>query len=229
MKRLVLLLACVAFNAAAAELPKRVTITFEISRGSLGLGTGTEVLEVNGKNYSIISQTHPTGLAALVPKARIRRESRGAITEQGLRPLEFSEKRGNEQPAVSKFDWDKKLITFEREGATESAQLPKTTYDRLSIAYNFAFNSPPGKDLLFAMTDGKKLSEHHYVLLGLEKLETPLGQLQTQHWAKQREKETDRATDLWLAPDYFMLPVRIVFIDKDGARYEQIATQISYQ
>jgi hypothetical protein len=229
MRELILLLACLVLPAAAAELPQRITITYEISRGGLGLGTGTDVLEVNGRNYSIISQTHPTGLAALIPKAKIWRESRGFITAQGLRPLQFSEKRGNEQPAVAKLDWEKKLITFEREGRAETVELPKSTHDRLSIAYNFSFSAPPGKDLLFAMTDGKKLSDYHYVLVGPEKLDTPLGELKTLHWMKQREKETDRGSDLWLDPNHFMLPVRIVFTDKDGSRYDQIATQISYQ
>ena len=229
MRRFILLLVCLSLNAAAAELPRRVTITYEVSRGILGLGTGTEVLETNGKNYSIVSQTHPSGLAALIPKAKIRRESRGTITAQGLRPQRFLDKRGNEQPAIAKFDWEKKLITFEREGKAESAELPKTTHDRLSIAYSFAFSQPQGKELQFSMTDGKQLSNYRYVLLGEEKLNTPLGELQTLHWQKQREKETDRGADLWLAPDHFMLPVRIVFTDKDGSRFEQIATQISYQ
>ena len=229
MRQFILLLLCLSLNAAAGDLPRRITITYDVSRGILGLGTGTEVLESDGKNYSIVSQTHPSGLAALIPKANIRRESRGTITAQGMRPQQFLEKRGKERPAIAKFDWEKKRINFEREGNTESAELPTTTYDRLSIAYNFAFNPSPGKELEFSMTDGKKLSAYRYVLLGEEKLSTPLGELRTLHWQKQRDAETDRGADLWLAPDHFMLPVRVVFTDKDGSRYEQIATQISYQ
>jgi hypothetical protein len=229
MRLVLVLFSCLCLNAAAGELPQRVTIIFDVSRGNFGLGTGTEVLESDGKSYSIVSQTHPTGIAALIPKARIRRESRGMITSQGLRPQQFLEQRGKDEPAVAKFDWEKKLITFEREGKAQSEALPNITYDRLCIAYNFAFRQPQGDDFQFSMTDGKRLSEYRYVLVGKEILKTPMGEVQTVHWTKQREKETDRGADLWLATDQYFLPVRIVFTDKDGSHYEQVAKQISYQ
>ena len=223
------LLSCLCLNAAAAELPQRVTILFDVNRGSFSLGTGTEVLETNGNSYSIVSQTHPTGIVALFPKANIRRESRGMITSQGLRPQQFFDQRGRDKPVVAKFDWKNKLITYEREGNEQSETLPNIAYDRLCIAYNFAFHQPPGTDFQFAMTDGKRLTEYRYFMVGREILNTPMGKLQTIHWSKQREKETDRGADLWLATDQYFLPVRIVFTDKDGSRYEQVATQINYQ
>jgi hypothetical protein len=229
MRLVLVLFSCLCLNAAAGELPQRVTIIFDVSRGNFGLGTGTEVLETDGKSYSIVSQTHPSGIAALIPKAKIRRESRGMITSQGLRPQQFLDQRGKDKPAVAKFDWEKKLITYEREGNAQSETLPNIAYDRLCIAYNFAFHQPQGEDFQFSMTDGKRLSEYRYVLVGKEILKTPMGEVQTVHWTKQREKETDRSADLWLATDQYFLPVRIVFTDKDGSRYEQAAKQISYQ
>lgn len=228
MRLVLVLFSCLCLNAAAAELPQRVTIIFDINRGNFSLGSGTDVLETNGKSYSIVSQTHPTGIAALIPKAKIRRESRGMITSQGLRPQQFLDQRGKEQPAVAKFDWEKKRVTFEREGNTQSEALPNIVHDRLSVAYSFAFRQPPDRDFQFFMTDGKRLSEYRYVLVGREILNTPMGEVQTVHWTKQREKETDRGADLWLATDQYFLPVRIVFTDKDGSRYEQVATRISY-
>ena len=229
MRFVLVLFSCLCLNAAAAELPQRITIIFNINRGNFSLGSGTDVLETNGKSYSIVSQTHPTGIAALIPKAKIRRESRGMITSQGLRPQQFLDQRGKEPPAVAKFDWEKKRVTFEREGNTQSEALPNIVHDRLSVAYSFAFRQPPDQNFQFSMTDGKRLSEYRYVLVGREILNTPMGEVQTVHWTKQREKETDRGADLWLATDQYFLPVRIVFTDKDGSRYEQIATQISYQ
>ena len=230
MKLAFVLFWCLCLSAAAAEMPQRVTIVFDVSRGNFSLGTGTEVLETNGRSYSIVSQTHPTGIVALIPKARIRRESRGMITAQGLRPQQFLDQRGKDEPAVAKFDWEKKLITFERGGsAPQSEALPNTAYDRLCIAYNFVFHQPQGDDFEFSMTDGKRLSDYRYMMVGKEILNTPMGKMQTVHWTKQREKDTDRGADLWLATDQYYLPVRIVFTDKDGSRYEQLAKQISYQ
>ena len=229
MRRALILLTGLCLNAAASELPQRVTIVFDVSRGSFSLGTGTEVLETNGGSYSILSQTHPSGIVAFFPKANIRRESRGMITPQGLRPQEFIDQRGKDKPLVAKFDWKNKLITYQREGNEQSEALPDTAYDRLCIAYNFAFYQPRSNDFQFSMTDGKHLTEYRYLMVGTEILNTPMGKIQTMHWTKQREKETDRGADLWLATDQYFLPVRIVFTDKDGSRYEQIAKQINYQ
>ena len=229
MRHAIVLLSCLCLNAAADELPQRVTIVFDVNMGSFSLGTGTEVLETNGSSYSIVSQTHPTGFVALIPKANIRRESRGTINSQGLRPQQFLDKRGKDKPLVAKFDWGKKLITYEREGDEQSEALPNIAYDRLCIAYNFAFYQPQGKDFQFSMTDGKRLKEYRYLMIGREILNTPMGKIQTIHWTKQRDKDTDRGADIWLASEHYFLPVRIVFTDKDGSRYEQVATQISYQ
>ncbi|HEY6280264.1 MAG TPA: DUF3108 domain-containing protein [Burkholderiales bacterium] len=220
---------CLCLNAAADEMPQSVTIVYDVMMESFSLGTGTEVLETNGRSYSIVSQTHPTGIAALIPKAKMRRESRGMITSQGLRPQQFLEQLGKDEPAIAKFDWEKKLITFERGGNAQSEALPNIAYDRLCIAYNFVFHQPQGEDFQFYMTDGKRLSDYRYLMVGKEILNTPMGKIQTVHWTKQREKETDRGADLWLATEQYYLPVRIVFTDKGGRRYDQVAKQISYQ
>lgn len=229
MRRAFVLFWCLCLNAAADEMPQRVTIVYDVMMGSFSLGTGTEVLENNGSSYSIVSQTHPAGIAALIPKAKMRRESRGMITSQGLRPQQFLEQLGKDEPAIAKFDWEKKLITFERGGNAQSEALPNIAYDRLCIAYNFVFHQPQGEDFQFYMTDGKRLSDYRYLMVGKEILNTPMGKIQTVHWTKQREKETDRGADLWLATEQYYLPVRIVFTDKGGRRYDQVAKQISYQ
>jgi len=229
MRRAFVLFWCLCLNAAADEMPQRVTIVYDVMMGSFSLGTGTEVLENNGSSYSIVSKTHPAGIAALIPKAKMRRESRGMITSQGLRPQQFLEQLGKDEPAIAKFDWEKKLITFERGGNAQSEALPNIAYDRLCIAYNFVFHQPQGEDFQFYMTDGKRLSDYRYLMVGKEILNTPMGKIQTVHWTKQREKETDRGADLWLATEQYYLPVRIVFTDKGGRRYDQVAKQISYQ
>jgi Protein of unknown function (DUF3108) len=221
-------LCCLYVNVAAAQMPPHITIVFDVNRGAFNLGTGTEVLEIDGSSYSIVSQTHPTGIVALFPKANIRRESRGTIASQGLRPQQFFDRRGADEPLVAKFDWKNKLITYDGGGKERSETLPSVAYDRLCIAYNFTVHQPQGKDFQFSMTDGKSLKEYRYLMVGRENLSTPMGNMQTIHWTKQREQKTDRGADLWLAIDHYFLPVRIVFTDKDGSRYEQVATQISY-
>src|SRR5207302_419490 len=39
----------------------------------------------------------------------------------------------------------------------------------------------------------------------------------------------DERTDIWLAADLSYLPVRILVVEKNGTRYDQVATKISTQ
>ena len=72
----------------AAQPPQHVQMDFAVTSGALHLGDGRDVLEHDGKQYSVISELKTVGLAAILYKLNIRRESRGLITKNGLRPLD---------------------------------------------------------------------------------------------------------------------------------------------
>ena len=57
-------------------------------------------------------------------------------------------------------------------------------------------------------------------------LKTPAGEFETVHLVKQRENDEDKGTELWFARDRDYLPVRILVVDKDGARMDQVLTHI---
>ena len=54
---------------------------------------------------------------------------------------------------------------------------------------------------------------------------TPVGEFDTVKVARQGdERET---AELWLAAERAFIPVRLLVVEKDGTRYEQVATRIS--
>ena len=57
-------------------------------------------------------------------------------------------------------------------------------------------------------------------------LKTPAGEMETVHLVKQRESKDDRGTEIWFASGRDYLPVRILVIEKDGARIDQVLTRI---
>src|SRR5947207_1863726 len=67
-----------------------------------------------------------------------------------------------------------------------------------------------------------------YALLGAarrERIRTPVGEFDTVKVARQGdERET---AELWLAAERAFIPVRLLVVEKDGTRYEQVATRIS--
>jgi hypothetical protein len=92
--------------------------------------------------------------------------------------------------------------------------------------YQFMFLSPEKlKPLEFPMTNGKKIDHYRYELAGHETLDTPLGKLNTLHLVKQRERG-ENGIEVWLAADRHLFPVKVLFLENDGSRIEQVITRL---
>ena len=229
MRRALIVLLFVAGPAWGVQPPQRVQMDFAVNSGTMHLGEGRDVLEHDGKQYSVISESKTVGLAAFFYKMNIRRESRGLITKSGLQPLHFEENRSRKPKRAVDFDWDAKLITLTDGANVETLPLLENTFDQTSFAYAFAFRPPSEEILPVHLTDGRKLSDYKYQIIGKEKLKTPLGELHTVHFQKVREADDKRGFEVWLAVEHHYLPVQIRFIEKDGTVLDSTVTAISYQ
>jgi len=229
MRRALILLMFLAGPAWSVQPPQRVQMDYAVNSGTMHLGEGRDVLEHDGKQYSVISESKTVGVAAFFYKMNIRRESRGLITKGGLRPLHFEEDRSRKPKRSADFDWDAKLIKLTDGANVESLPLPDNTFDQTSFTYAFSFR-PPGDEILpVHLTDGRKLSDYKYLIIGKEKLKTPLGELETVHFQKVLEGDDKRGFEVWLAVEHHYLPVQIRFIEKDGTVLDSTVTAISYQ
>jgi hypothetical protein len=228
---------CVAF----AQPPQRVTLVYDLSYNGMVAAELTEVLEHDGKSFTLSSEGRGKGLGALLYRGAAKRLCRGDIARDGLRALEFREQRGDKPPASAKFDWGKNTLTQEHEGKSETLNMPARggaheaaplLQDRLSFLYNFAFQAAPdlkaGRQIKATLTDGKGLTEFHYQVAGRERLKTPAGELDTIHLVKQRDPNDERGTELWFASERNFLPVRILVIEKNGTRIDQVITHIGH-
>ena len=229
MLRSLIMLMVLAVPAWATQPPQRVQIDFTVTSGAMHLGEGHDVLEHDGKQYSVISELKTVGLAAILYKLNIRRESRGLITKNGLRPLHFEEDRTRKPKRAADFDWDTKQIKLTDGANVQTVPLPDDTFDQTSFAYAFAFRPPSEEILPVYLTDGRKLSDYKYRFIGKEKLKTPLGNLETVHFQKIQEGDDKRGFDVWLAVAHYYLPVRIHFVEKNGTALDSIVTAITYQ
>ena len=60
-----------------------------------------------------------------------------------------------------------------------------------------------------------------YRVAGDAEIETGLGRLNTVHLIKVREPG-DTVTEVWLSPQHHMFPVKILIVERDGMRFEQV-------
>ena len=209
---------------AMAAPPQRVTIQYEMSRNGSAMAEVSETLQHDGRTYSVSSEVQGKGIYALM--GVLRRSSKGAIDASGLKPAEFRDQRGNRAPVVAKFDWAKRTIVQERDGKSETLEMPAVLHDPLSMAYTFSFVPLSAREIRFTRADGKGVTPFRFVVVGTEKLKTPAGEMPALHLSKERDGPEDKETDIWLASERNFLPLRILVVEKDGTRIDQIVTHI---
>jgi len=99
-------------------------------------------------------------------------------------------------------------------------ELPKTpdTLDRMSQQEQLRLlllNDPtPREDVRFSVADGRRVKEYRLVYRGEERIETPMGWVDTLHFERLHDNP-DRESNVWIAPAWDYLMVRTVHTD-DG-------------
>lgn len=221
--------AAVLASAVAWAAPaNRVEIAYDLSRNGMPIAELVELLEHDGKTYRLNAHMKGKGVFAL--RGDATRTSRGSIAADGLHPVEFEDKRTGRDTARAKFDRTGKTLTLQaKEGASETKALPADIQDRLSFAYNFAFRVPGAAPVGVSITDGKGISTSSYKVAGREKVTTPAGEFDALKVARQKKEAEDRTTEIWLSAKHGYVPVRILVVEKDGTRIDQVATRITAQ
>ena len=218
--------AALAMAGALAAPPQKVTLRYDVSQNGITMVAATETLEHDGRSYRINAEWQGKGVFALSARGKARRSSEGAVGPKGLAPRQFRDQRGDGPLGMARFEWAKKVLIREREGRIESESLPEQAQDRLSFAYGFAFAPPAGGEVSAFIADARGMSRHRYAVSGREILKTSAGEFESLKLVKQREPGDDRATEIWLAVKRDYLPIRVLVIEKDGTRLDQIVTRI---
>lgn len=223
-------LACAlaALPAWGEQLNSSFKVTYALSRGGFQLAEMTDTIRFDGHRFEIRSNGRGTGVLALIPRAQIVRSSEGELVAAGLLPARYREQRGEKERTLgADFDWQTKRLTLSDNDQHEQIDLPAGSLDRLTFPYSFAFQSRTPDHVRLAMTDGRHLSAYEFKLVGKETITTPLGNVPALRYTRLREGD-DPVFDLWLGLDQHLLPLRIVFTDKDGGRFEQLVTRIEF-
>jgi len=223
---LLLAMPTLATHPGDKPVPSRVEVKYRVSVAGIPIGEGTDVLQHDGKTYSVVSQSNTVGLAAIY-RFNMRREAKGSVTVDGLRPASFVETRNGQFKRGANFDWAAGQVELIDGDRKQTVQLPPNTWDASSFAWNFAFSRSDGKDLQVYVTDGRRLTEYKYAIVGREKLATPVGELDTVHVKKILEDGDKRGFDVWLAIDQHSLPARVRATEKDGTVFDSMVESVN--
>lgn len=213
-------------EAAPAEqrLPTRGSIRFRVERGDQGFEIGYSIhrWEIADGDYRIASLTETSGLVALFKSVRIEQESRGRLTAQGLQPEHFTIRRnGRETAEGAEFDWQRMQV---RIGGGPPQAVVVGAQDLLSFHYQLGFLPRPQADNTLPIATGKKFDYYRLEALGEENVAVPAGTFRTLHL----RAAGNTTTELWLAYDALLLPVKIRHIDRKGDSFVQVATELNF-
>lgn len=213
---------------AGPAFPSQFELVYTVYRGDQGMSVGktTHKWRVANNQYLITSSTEATGLFSLFFGGRYILTSRGELSANGLKPISFWIQRGQsgERTEFAEFDWEAKSLQYGKPGDIRNAMLDAGTQDQLSVFYQLALTAPHSGRFKLALTTGRKFNQYEYQVIGEETIETPLGQLKTQHLARVAQ-EAGSKSDVWLALDHHYLPVRIKFAPKGGEILDHVIAE----
>ncbi|HQX13229.1 MAG TPA: DUF3108 domain-containing protein [Nitrosomonas sp.] len=217
-----------SFSVSAANIPIHIELNYQVST-DIGDGEIQEVMEIKhnkkGSSYVINSEAQATGVFKIVEPSSLVRHSEGILTKQGLRPLRAYERHGKKEPNSVTFDWENMHVTLKHKGEEIKEKLPAGAMDRLSMSYSFIFVPPPKDSLERTVVHNDQVRLSHYKITQ-EPLKTAIGELHTIVVTRQEEQGSKLKRKIWLAPDYNMVPVRIVSVEENGREIDKIITQI---
>lgn len=212
---------------ASGTLPTRIELRYAVTYGDAEVFSGHERFAREGGRYTASSDSIARGLAALF-LSDIRRSSEGIVTATGLRPERYREDRGRRGLRSADLDWAARRATLNNRGQVAVVDLLPGTLDHASFSFSFMF-APPGEgDFRIPLTDGRRLKEYRYRYIGRERLTTPVGELDTVHYARVVDAGDDRSFDVWLAVDRYHLPARIRYAE-GSSTFDSVLTDLHVQ
>ena len=226
MRSLWFLLISFAGAACAAPLPARVELSYDMLKDGTSVAQISRTLRQDGSGYEATESWQPRGLYRLLGSAR--RTSRGLAGPEGLRPVDFTDERTGRPTARAHFDWSAKTLTMQYRDPPQTLPLPAHAQDRLSFLLAFVFSPPAAQPVAFDVADGGSVSHYVFEVAGRERVVTPAGAFETVKIVRRKDGPEDRrSTEIWLAPERWYIPVRIVATEKDGSRIEQVVSRIA--
>lgn len=211
-----------AMTVAVASLPARGVIHYSVESGDPGFQVGRAMhsWEASDAFYRITAVTETSGLIGFFRPLRVEVESRGRVGTAGLQPESFvTRQTGREKSEQAAFDWQQMQVHL----SDRSVQpLTAGAQDLLSLNYQLGLLGDLATGHELSVVTGRKYARYRLEVLPDQEVETPAGTFRTLHL----RVPGVASTELWLARERGLLPVKIRYVDRRGNLYVQVATAI---
>ncbi len=228
LTKIITVLYLLAINVAFAQ-PNSILLEYDIARNDKHFGTVKEVFTQNGKQYQVKSVTKGKGIYALFGERVLT--SKGEVTPNGLKPIQFELLRGDnaKKSLLADFDWAGNVLKMLVKGETRTATLVPGVQDLVSYVYQFMYTPPTGDMVKVVLTTGKKLKQYDYKIVANDAtVKVGNAEYKTVHLMNAKADSKEKK-ELWLAKTKNYIPVRYVVVDKRGVKFEQTLTKVNVE
>lgn len=156
---------------------------------------------MEGRHYSITDSANLFGMKGSMI-------SEGSITSRGLEPEKFQIFFNNNIYKFAKFDRNNMIMTYGRPDNPHQMSFNPSIQDISSIGFQMAL-AYGDKEQDVQITYGTGIFPLHLKLLDEEQLKLPVGVVRTLHIQGQSLSGEPATADIWLAPDYRNMPVKV--------------------
>jgi len=217
-------------SLAAASQPTQIDSEYVVTAGGgITIGRAKTSFTRTGDTYSIRSETRSDGALKVFLDDQFTAESTGRVDGDGLKPLEYTERRAkdNKRDFKSTFNWKNNVVHTVLRDEPSDAWFPPGTQDPLSTYFQFMHMKELGETVAIPMADRRRIDAYTYKLIGEARIVTPAGEFDTRHYQRippERAIPSDRKeakVDLWLAKDRYNFLVRVTIGDPRGYTLEQ--------
>ena len=204
-------------SVTRALLPKHAQLRYAIQYGSgtFKVGEMIHVLENVDGHYTLHAETETTGLVGIFKSFHLSQTSKGTVGKTGLRPDRYEETKtdgsGTHNSSAS-FDWNTHRVLFAN---GKESSFSGQAQDFLSLPYQFSQLPLNIESIPIALTNGKNIRQHFLAIGDEASINTPMGELRTIALHKVHGAN-EEGLIIWLALEYRLLPVKILYLDKSG-------------
>jgi hypothetical protein len=204
-------------TAAHPLLPKHARLTFAVQYGSGTFKVGEVIhrLDITDGHYTLRSETQTTGLVSLFKHYSLKQTSNGHVTKQGLRPDSYTEEKedsSRKQSVTTRYDWDAGKAFYSN---GKSSKLRDQAQDLLSLPYHLSLQPLNVVSIPVALSYNNSVNQY-YIAVGEEvTIHTAMGELRAIPLSKVHGTN-EEGLIMWLALEYRLLPVKILYLDKSG-------------
>lgn len=198
-------------------LPRHAQLTFAVQYGSGGFKVGEikHILENRNGRYTLHADTQTTGLVNLFRRYQLAQTSTGSVSKLGLRPEIYTETKtdsSGKHTSSARFDWLNNKIHFAN---GSSKALLDQAQDILSLSYQLSQMPLNFETFPIALSNGRSFNPY-FIAVGEETtISTAMGELKVIPLRKVQSTNEDGLI-IWLALEYRLLPVKILYLDKSG-------------